>query len=106
MEKHRQVNTTTSGSSDDRSSAQSGGLNLCPLSALTLGQEGTVVDLRGGRRFKGRLLSMGLHVGSKVAVIRPANGNHGPVLVASGQARLGIGRGMAEQIMVSLADGQ
>jgi len=76
---------------------------LCPLSELSQGAEATVTELRGGRHFRSRLLSMGMRIGSRLVVIRPANGSHGPVLVASGGTRLGIGRGMAELIMVDIA---
>ena len=60
-----------------------------------------MVALAGGREFQHRLVSMGLNVGREVKVIRGSKGVGGPTLIALGQTRLAIGRGMAERIMVS-----
>jgi Fe2+ transport system protein FeoA len=72
-----------------------------PLSRLPTGTEATVVALAGGRGFQGRLVSMGLSVGRSVRVVRSSNGAGGPTLIALGQTRLAIGRGMADRILVS-----
>jgi Fe2+ transport system protein FeoA len=73
-----------------------------PLSGLRAGQTARVVCLGGGREFQARLVSMGLLVGSQVTVIRAGGGTRGATLVALGPTRLGIGRGMAEKIMVAV----
>ncbi|HUT01008.1 MAG TPA: FeoA family protein [Phycisphaerae bacterium] len=72
-----------------------------PLSRVPIGQTATVVALEGGQGFQSRLISMGLTVGSEVRVIRGGAGAWGPTLIALGQARLAIGRGMADKILVS-----
>ena len=72
-----------------------------PLSAASPGTEATVVSLSGGGAFQNRLMSMGLNIGCSVRVLRGSDGSGGPVLVALGQTRLAIGRGMAERIYVS-----
>jgi Fe2+ transport system protein FeoA len=41
-------------------------------------------------------------VGSQVTVVRAGGGTRGATLVALGPMRLGIGRGMAEKIMVAV----
>ena len=74
----------------------------CPLSRLKAGQATTVASLGGGREFQHRLAAMGLNVGCTVRVIRAAAALGGPVLVALGQTRLAIGRGMAEKIHVAV----
>ena len=74
----------------------------CPLSRLRAGQAATVRSLAGGYEFQHRLACMGLHVGCTVKVLRPGALFGGPVLVALGQTRLAIGRGMAEKILVAL----
>ncbi len=73
-----------------------------PLSRLGPGQTARVVALGGGRAFQARLVSMGLLVGSEIKVIRATGSTRGATLVAVGPMRLGIGRGMAERIMVTL----
>ncbi len=76
---------------------------LRPLSLLRAGQTARVASLGGGREFQARLVSMGLLVGSQVMVIRAGGGSgRGATLVALGPMRLGIGRGMAEKIMVAV----
>lgn len=67
---------------------------------MAVGQTATVVGLEGGREFRNRLVSMGMMMGCTLRVIRAANGSGHPVLVALGHARLAIGRGMAEKVMV------
>ncbi len=74
------------------------------LDQLKSREKAFVVALIGGRSLQNRLISMGLNVGSPVEVIRPANGNSGPALVAAGDARIAIGRGMAAKIMVAVGD--
>lgn len=46
-----------------------------------------------------RLVSMGLGPGSEIEVIR--KGAPGPFIIAAKEARLAIGMGMAQRIMVS-----
>ncbi|MGB2822683.1 MAG: FeoA family protein [Phycisphaerae bacterium] len=78
----------------DESSAQ-------PLSRVPVGRKAIVVALAGGGGLQNRLISMGLKTGCEVRVIRGGAGTWGPILVALGEARLAIGRGMADRIMVS-----
>jgi len=70
------------------------------------GEEATIMALAGGRGLQSRLISMGLKVGSQVRVVRGGAGTWGPILIALGQARLAIGRGMADRIMVCPNRGQ
>jgi ferrous iron transport protein A len=47
-----------------------------------------------------RLADMGLALGSEAVMLRGSG--EGPVLVAVGDARIAIGRGMASRVMVEL----
>ena len=79
-----------------------------PLTALRAGETGLIVsigsDLGRGRRGRGqgfvkRLMDLGLTPGTQVAVAKAAP-FRGPVEVLVRGARLALGRGMAERILV------
>lgn len=72
-----------------------------PLSHVRPGVTATVIGLLGGRGFQSRLVNMGLNVGVEVRVLHGGNGD-GPALVATGQTRLALGRGMAHRVMVAV----
>ena len=72
-----------------------------PLNRVPAGRTVVVVSLAGGRGLTGRLVRMGVSVGSQVEVIRSSNGRGGPTLIGKGDMRLAIGRGMAERIIVA-----
>jgi ferrous iron transport protein A len=71
---------------------------LLPLAFLPPGREVVVRGLAGGRGMRRRLTDMGIAPGAKVRVVR--NDGHGPLLMALGEARLAVGRGVALKIMV------
>lgn len=73
----------------------------CPATALTSirpGQRVSIAGVSAGRNVQGRLLSMGLVPGAQVSVI--TNTGQGPLLIALGDSRLTIGRGLAGKILV------
>lgn len=72
-----------------------------PLSELQKGRHATVVALAGENESESRLVSMGLHVGSRIKVVGTA-GRQGPTLVAAGETRLAVGPCMAQAILVSV----
>ena len=74
------------------------GSDLIPLPMLRPGVEATLVAIRGGGRLRGRLADMGLVPGVRVRLL--TNSDWGRVVVASGETRLALGRGMAQKIMV------
>lgn len=57
-----------------------------------------VAGFDGGRGMQARLLAMGLVRGARVRII--TNEGRGPVLIALGESRMSIGRGMAARITV------
>lgn len=103
-----------------------------PLAFLSAGQTGVITEIRaprhhrqddekalhagprkkysrghlyhtdGGHRMIHRLNQMGFHAGSRVKVMR--NDGPGPILLAVGDSRIALGRGIASKVMV-LPDG-
>lgn len=69
-----------------------------PLAEATNGTKATVVALRGGSEFQGKVTSMGLFVGCRVEVL--IGGSEGRMIVAVGDTRIALGHGMAEKVMV------
>ncbi|MHC4885805.1 MAG: FeoA family protein [Planctomycetota bacterium] len=72
-----------------------------PLAECGPGTRGTVVAFSGGGAMQDRVIHMGLHPGCEVEVIHPCSETGGPALLAIGETRLAIGRGMLETIMVA-----
>ncbi len=75
------------------------------LCQLIVGEEGIIVAIEGGHGFRNRILSMGLHPGDKVRVVR-ASPFRGPLLVENLDQGfcLALGRGMAAKVMVKPAE--
>ena len=71
---------------------------LVPLSFLEPGDTAEIVEIRAGKGLITRLANMGFFPGVKITVI--SNPRRGPVIVAKGNIRLGIGFGMASKIFV------
>jgi Fe2+ transport system protein FeoA len=76
--------------------------DICSLGHLAEGAAGTVISLPPGRMAQSRLKHMGLKVGDTIRVLRGGRSHWGPTLIADGNLRLAIGRGMAEAVMVRL----
>jgi Fur family ferric uptake transcriptional regulator len=75
-----------------------------PLMPLTMAKSGETViikDLMGGKSSRGRLASMGLRPGDQLEIIN--NNGQGRLIVGHECTRLGLGRGIAGKIMVSLS---
>jgi len=68
---------------------------------LLLASEGErlrITGFTGGGRFSAKMIDLGLIVGSEVEVIQRQP--NGPLVLGKGDARVGIGTGMAYKIMV------
>jgi len=72
---------------------------LTPLASVREGSMVRMVRADCGRGLCARLASMGMRPGSTLTVIKSAP--PGPLVVAVGNSRIGIGRGMAFKIMVA-----
>ncbi|MFO8082565.1 MAG: FeoA family protein [Armatimonadota bacterium] len=66
------------------------------------GEAGEIIDVRGGRGVVRRLTELGLAPGVRVRLVTDA-GSSGPVIVKVGDAKIGIGRGMARRVLVRQA---
>ncbi|MDD5288163.1 MAG: metal-dependent transcriptional regulator [Dehalococcoidales bacterium] len=70
-----------------------------PLSKLSAGHSGILKEYTGGRGLLGRCLSLGFTPGSVIKMLE--NFNSGPVLVKVHDTEIALGRGLAEQIIVT-----
>ncbi len=73
---------------------------MVPLAFLDEGARGKIVRITGGHGILARLTAMGFGPGREVKVVR--NQMAGPLLVASGDVQVAIGRGMAMKILVEV----
>ena len=68
------------------------------LAELAPGEWGTVVDLRGGPGFVGRLAALGFTPGATVRMVR--NPGFGPLIVEILDTQIALGRGQALRVYV------
>ena len=71
-----------------------------PLTFLAEGQEGEIIELRGGRGMTQRLTEMGFTPSTKVKVVVSNPG--GTVLIGVRDTKIALGRGIAMKIMVKI----
>jgi ferrous iron transport protein A len=69
-----------------------------PLSKTLTGEKVEIIEIRGGRGLVTKLLNMGFYPGVIVEVV--SNCGYGPLIVAKGGIRLGLGFGMAQKVFV------
>lgn len=84
------------------SKAASNSRNVRPLSSIRSGETVQLASIEAGRRLTRRLTELGLTPGVTIQVVHV---NGGPLLIAVRGARLAIGRGMAEKILVCAPEG-
>ena len=75
------------------------------LCQLAMGEEAVIVSIQGGHGFRNRILSMGLHPGDKIKVVR-ASPFRGPLLIENLDQGfcLALGRGMAAKVLVKSSE--
>lgn len=73
-------------------------MGAMPLGLMSPGQAGIVKCIAGGRQVQGRLAELGLIPGVKVRVCQTQP--RGPLVISLGEARVAIGRGVAQKIIV------
>lgn len=71
--------------------------SLLPLPLVPQGQHVRVVEIDAGRQANHRLTEMGITRGTEVAILQD---NGGALLLAIGDTRLALGRGLAHKIRV------
>ena len=72
-----------------------------PLCMVLPGEEVELVTIQGCPRVRRRLADLGLNIGMQVRVVR-TNGGGPMILAVKDDSRLGIGRGLANKIIVKL----
>ncbi len=70
---------------------------MTTLAEVESGKEVIIKEILAGQGLRNKLLSMGLREGERVKVLI---NNRGPIVVLVGSCRLGLGRGMANKILV------
>jgi Fur family ferric uptake transcriptional regulator len=75
---------------------------LVPLHKAKKGEKLIVKELEAGQQMQLRISSMGLKIGDLIEIV--SSGFGGQVVVATGENRMVLGKGMAEKIMVQLFD--
>jgi len=76
--------------------------SLVPLHKARKGEKLIVKELEAGRNMQLRISSMGLKIGDLIEIVSAGFG--GQVVIANGENRMVLGKGMAEKIMVQLFD--
>jgi ferrous iron transport protein A len=72
--------------------------NCTTLSELPVGEQATLLTLPGGRGLSARLVAIGFTPGVQVSMTQ--NYGRGPLIVAVRGARVALGRGEAQRIVV------
>ena len=70
---------------------------LVTLARLPVGSRACIRRIEGGRQLTHRLLSLGLRIGSEIELTQRRGGG---VVVASAGARVALGAGVAEKLLV------
>lgn len=73
---------------------------IIPLTALAPGEYGQLVQIQGSQALHKRLHDLGLTIGSPVRVVQ-GDPWGGLILALKNDARLAIGTGVAQKIMIS-----
>lgn len=73
---------------------------LLPLTKVSPGREVTLISIAGGRGLRARLTDMGLNEGVKLKVLH--SHQTGPCIILVGNARLILGHGLAQKVMVRI----
>lgn len=71
---------------------------LKPLGFLADGEEAVIKEIAGGIGIREKLRGMGMGKGRILRMVQ--NNACGPVIVALGEARLVLGRGMTQRVLV------
>lgn len=86
-------------SDEEKSGSNGNSANGRPLSAIEAGCSVRLVKVDGGSSLKQRMVAMGLLPGADFKVVK--NKGNGPVVLSIKGARLIVGRGMSDKIIVS-----
>lgn len=70
-----------------------------PLAMMKSGEKARIKKIVGGRTARGKLTGLGLVCGKEVK-IHSDNSGSGPLIIAMGDNRIALGRGLAHKIFV------
>jgi Fe2+ transport system protein FeoA len=70
------------------------------LNHFSQGESGTVVDLIVDPELQGRLMGMGLFVGTRFHILQKGKTSTQPMLLAIGETRIALGPSIASNILV------
>ena len=70
------------------------------LSRFPTGASGTIVDMNTESELQGRLMGMGLFVGTRFQLLQGGAGSQKPLLLAVGETRIALGPEIADTILV------
>ena len=73
-----------------------------PLSTIRSGEKVSLAGIEAGRGLNSRLMAMGLVPNVEITVV--SNSHPGPFVIMVKNAKVVLGRGMAQKIMVSACD--
>ena len=76
---------------------QQSALKSQSLSAVPVGRRARIIDIHGGRELVRKLLALGLRIGSEVRVEHHRGRG---LVVSAGAARVALGGGIVEKLMV------
>ena len=77
--------------------------HICTLSRFSDGWHGTVVDVVADVELRGKLMGMGLFVGTRFKLLRGgASTSNIPFLLAIGETRIAFDHKIAEMILVEI----
>jgi Fe2+ transport system protein FeoA len=86
-------------SEEEKIQAGTDAVNGRPLSLAKTGEKVRLIRVDGGSSLKQRMVSMGLLPGSSFEIVK--NKGNGPLVLSVKGARLIVGRGMSDRIVVS-----
>lgn len=75
---------------------------LMPLAMAKQGERVVIREIAGGRKARARMASIGIRCGDHVEIIN--NTGQGRIILGRDCIRLAMGRGIAQKVMVSMAD--
>jgi Fe2+ transport system protein FeoA len=70
------------------------------LNAFPQGESGTIVDMTSDTELQGRLMGMGMFIGTQFKLLQGGLKSHKPLLLAIGETRIALGSEIAQTILV------
>ncbi len=75
---------------------------IAEITRFSAGVDATVVAINADRELQGRLMGLGLFVGSRVHLFQGGQGKSGPLLLGIDNTRIALGRDVARTIIAEI----